>query len=322
MEISQNDVPRWELSKENVQPRARGRDPELLEKALQTGPLLTGKLGPIPDVQQSEDPVQVLYGHVLQLEEENPTSSHALVPVLEAVTKQLAALVEYRNDERHLRLWLTYADLLRDPTTAYGFMQANDIGTELPLFYEAWSTVMEERGRYEEASELYQIGRSRFPDCVSLATRETYYQLRMAERLTNAPEEVEDRRPDPRPRRGPRPGVKASAASFRVFADENAPDSSSAVARNVSRGNFKTLAPDRALRKENAMQPARWNESRLGGAGPAVQRRPATRAYLSAGTVDVYVDESPQPAEPRTSSARLQARRQFGEVHKVNRFLR
>ena len=71
-----------------------------------------------------------------------------LSPTLETVFR-------YKNDPRHLRLWLTYKDLVRDPLDVFRWLHTNDILQELAGFYEGWAGCLESKGRRVLIRELY-----------------------------------------------------------------------------------------------------------------------------------------------------------------------
>ena len=56
-------------------------------------------------------------------------------------------LDSYKNDPRHLRLWLTYKDMVRDPLDVFRWLHTNDVLQELAGFYEGWAGCLESKGR-------------------------------------------------------------------------------------------------------------------------------------------------------------------------------
>lgn len=85
---AEDEAPAWETSKENVQPRARGRDPVQLESALRENPLRKGAAPALPNLENVDDPLQICYDYILRIEESNPTGLHELEPLLESITKK------------------------------------------------------------------------------------------------------------------------------------------------------------------------------------------------------------------------------------------
>mmetsp|Transcript_41245 Transcript_41245/g.162677 ORF Transcript_41245/g.162677 Transcript_41245/m.162677 type:complete len:213 (-) Transcript_41245:1429-2067(-) len=181
--VKVKESPSWEISKENVRPRARGRDPKLLEAALKANPLKKPEIPELPVPDDSQDPLQLYYDFVLRVEQSLPGGSKELVLLLEAVTKRLVAHEEYKNSEKNVRLWLSYADLIPDPKVVYEYMKTNGIGTENPLFYEAWAVVMEERGALKEANELLSTGCARFEGNTRLRGVRDGFDIRATESL-------------------------------------------------------------------------------------------------------------------------------------------
>jgi checkpoint serine/threonine-protein kinase len=53
------------------------------------------------------------------------------------------------------------ADCCSDPSDILEFLEANDIGQDYALFYEAYATSMEVRRKFARADEIYNLGLQR-----------------------------------------------------------------------------------------------------------------------------------------------------------------
>lgn len=57
-----------------------------------------------------------------------------------------------------IKLWLEYADLSQDPLEICSFMQVNEIGIKVALFWIAWAFYLEKGGNFKGADKVYLNG--------------------------------------------------------------------------------------------------------------------------------------------------------------------
>lgn len=67
-------------------------------------------------------------------------------------------LLVYMCVNRLCRRHLPQAENTRDPSDIFKFLHANDIGSNLALFYEAWALVLEDKRKTKEADDVFKEG--------------------------------------------------------------------------------------------------------------------------------------------------------------------
>ncbi|CAM9151163.1 unnamed protein product [Discosporangium mesarthrocarpum] len=112
-----------------------------------------------------DDPLDEWVRHV---EKAKSRSESGLKALLAECTTRFHRDKRYRNDERYLKLWLSYADLTDDPGKVFLLLQCQRIGTRLALFWAAWSYAAEMEDNYSEAARLLDEGNARFAVPASL----------------------------------------------------------------------------------------------------------------------------------------------------------
>ena len=83
-----------------------------------------------------------------------------------------------------LRIWIQYADLVKDPEDIFRFLQVHAIGQEFALYYEAYALCLEKRGSHKDAMAVYELGISNFAMPLDrLRKKLTAFHKRMAKRV-------------------------------------------------------------------------------------------------------------------------------------------
>ncbi|KAN0032410.1 hypothetical protein ACTFIV_006304 [Dictyostelium citrinum] len=157
----------WENTKENIVPLKTGRDPtklalfakqtnqsdEELEKEKQ-------KFETIINEYQGEDPIDNWLKYIKWVQQSYPGGNmkEQLIVLLERCTRLFLSTEKYKNDPRYLRIWITYADMCRDPIEVFSFLEVQRIGFYLSLLYEARAIVYENKGNYEQADKSFKQG--------------------------------------------------------------------------------------------------------------------------------------------------------------------
>lgn len=145
-----------------------------------------------------------------------------------------------RNDERYVRVWLSLASNVREPTWIFELLDEAQVGHGVALFWVAWAFVAEKAERFAEADELYARGTT----CAAaprdlLARRRREFERRMKRHWLRAASSKET--------------SKETRAPFRVLDESARTDKSD-----------KSRAPLRVLGD---------NEDHLGTVGKRISRR-------------------------------------------------
>lgn len=167
------DFEQIELSKENVQPLAAGRNVKSLARALKaqeenspekTRSIFDDGCSEFEDrlsEEGLEDPMAV-WDEYIKWAQQNATSDtlqKRIVPLLQRCTRAFQKDDRYKNDPRYLRAWIKYIDTVHDPADIFAFLEANGIGQRLALFYSSWALVLElKRSQYAEAYAKIEEG--------------------------------------------------------------------------------------------------------------------------------------------------------------------
>jgi hypothetical protein len=220
--------------------------------------------------------------------------------LLERCVDGLKEMDAYRNDERYLRVWLSYADTLEDPEDVFNFLRANNIAQNLALFYSTWAYIMEGKGYFPMAEKLYEEGqRMRAQPEDLLAKQHTHFQQRMLNRVQRMNEkkdrgeetdagdpenDFEQRHAFADKETGLKPlsstkSMLGGRAQFAVFqgpssstsgnGNENGGPTSPHVAPIIAAGGgnggmgWQQLAPATAIRKENSQIPGPWHNTAM-----------------------------------------------------------
>lgn len=159
----------WENFKENSMPIKSGRSISTLERAS----TFTGNISAkhalevqmdefesrISSAEEDEDVLAIWMQYIQWIDASYPQGNLPLKKeVFERCGMSLAQDERYKNDERYLKIWIAYADLLQDPTDVFRYLRANNIGQKLALFYVALAWVSEHRGNFPKAEKAYEKG--------------------------------------------------------------------------------------------------------------------------------------------------------------------
>ena len=131
-------------------------------------------------------------------EDEYPTGGPQsnLLILLERCCRALLKDEAYKNDERYVKVWLKYADLLEDPMDLFRFLCVNRVGERRSLFYVAWALVAEHRKNYSLADKVFSRGkRHGAKPSKMLDQRYRQFQRRMARKWLRQDEGDEDAAP-------------------------------------------------------------------------------------------------------------------------------
>ncbi|KAG1173229.1 hypothetical protein G6F70_006516 [Rhizopus microsporus] len=150
-------------SKENIKPRRQGRHAAALviEEAERDEVMelkhveFKNRLDNMDDL---DDPLNVYVEYYTWTTEMYPYNDTRLLNLLKDATPQFVDDVRYKNDPRYLKLWIEYANLVKEPRDIYVYLVKKDIGQSLALFYEEYANYLEGIQKYDEAEEVYKRG--------------------------------------------------------------------------------------------------------------------------------------------------------------------
>lgn len=221
---------------------------------------------------------------------------------MERCTKELFHLPKYKGDVRYLRIWIQYADLCNDPTDIFKFLESNEIGQGCSLFYEAYATFLEFRGKYNSADQIYQKGIAmKAQPADKLRKKFEAFQNRMAKRIQNRMQDGEDLNLQEEeglrnfglqhgtvqhPRGIQRPETNenlrpANGETLDVFADDDLDHGQAEDGGNVGSSlRWPKFEGTREIRKENVQTPATWDSVSL----------PAKNTSTTASAFEMYQD--------------------------------
>ena len=159
------EAPAWETCKENAQPLRRGRKAEALSERLEKGPAPSDTEetarnafeGRVRDEASSEDPLAPWCEYV-RWQQDTCVTGDGVLPLLERCTHAFKDDARYTDDARYLKMWTSYADLVRDPEPLFEFMNDRYIGVTQSHFWEAWAAALEAKGKPEAADKAYTNG--------------------------------------------------------------------------------------------------------------------------------------------------------------------
>ena len=106
---------------------------------------------PLPNVQpddelEARDPLAFYcqyVGWIMDNYPEGSSTESGLLTVLEEATRRFCGKEVYKDDERYIKLWIEYANLVEQSERVFAFMLANDIGSVFPTPYEEFAVILE-----------------------------------------------------------------------------------------------------------------------------------------------------------------------------------
>ena len=81
-----------------------------------------------------------------------------LLPVLERCAFAFKEDPRYTDDARYLRVWISYADLVRDAEPIFDYLYGRRIGETHTLFWESWAAVLEAKRKLNAADKVFSRG--------------------------------------------------------------------------------------------------------------------------------------------------------------------
>ena len=162
------DVVAWEACKENSQPIRQGRRAAALKSIDVADQTAADERSAkrkeweesLRAMAQGADPLATWVGYIKWTQEAFVTGGKdaRLLQLLEDCAYGLKDDTRYADDVRYLRIWIQYADLVRDPEQIFDYLYDRHIGQNYALFWEAWASVLEVKRKYSSADKAYERG--------------------------------------------------------------------------------------------------------------------------------------------------------------------
>ncbi|NXI56448.1 BUB1B kinase, partial [Chloroceryle aenea] len=145
-----------------------------------------------------DDPLDVWDRYIRWTEQTFPQGGKEsnLAALLERAVKALNEQQRYYKDPRYLNLWLKFGDCCNEPLDLYSYLHSQEIGTTLALLYITWAEVLEARGSFKKADQIFQEGLQRKAEPLEkLQSHHRQFQTRVSRQallgLEEAPDEKE-----------------------------------------------------------------------------------------------------------------------------------
>jgi len=266
-----------EQSKENIAPTPRGRSAVALAKAFQPLPhpsspqdqrnqhaaIRTQFEKDIADSADLDDPLDVWLRYIKWTDDTFPqgqNSESGIARLIERCTEQFKSDKQYRSDPRYLRLWLAYSTYSETPLDIFNFLQRNEIGLDLALYYEEHAALLERMNRKRKADQIFQIGILREARPIE-RLRKRYSEFQ--KRLEISPPDPQEPSTPPPPLRtilgasqaqvaGTAAGTSRSRPKIKVFADTEEPEI------RPGTGGWETIGTLADRKKENSIAAKPW----------------------------------------------------------------
>jgi checkpoint serine/threonine-protein kinase len=271
------DFDAFEHSKENIAPTPRGRSALALAKAFQ--PVIASPQDirnahaavrsqfehDIASSSDLDDPLEVWLRYIKWTDETFPqgqSTESGIARLIERCTDQFKNDKQYKSDPRYLRVWLAYSTYSDAPLDIFVFLQRNEIGQELALYYEEYAAVLERMNRKHKANEVFQMG----------LLREARPMERLQKRYDEFKQRLQISPPDSNEPSSPPPplrtilgasqvtapsGVSRPRPKIQVFADTEEPE-----VRPGSAG-WESIGTIAERKKENTIAPKPWAGEKL-----------------------------------------------------------
>jgi len=287
-----------EQSKENIAPTPRGRSAVALAKAFQplshSSPLHDQRSlhaetraqfeKDIANSSDLDDPLEVWLRYIKWTDEMFPqgqSTESGIARLIERCTEQFKNDKQYKSDPRYLRVWLAYSTYSDTPLDIFAFLQRNEIGQELALYYEEYAAVLERMNRKRKADEIFQMGLLREARPIErLRKRYQEFQHRLQ---VNPPDPNEPSTPPPPLRTilgaaqvssAPTGGQSRARPKIKVFADTEEPEV------RPGSGGWQSIGTLAERKKENTIAAKPWAGEKMPMKGSASSTAPAERLVV------------------------------------------
>eukprot|EP00965_Chrysotila_dentata_P232075 6198750-Pleurochrysis_carterae.AAC.1 len=184
----------WEEAKENAQPLKQGRGKSALALVHEANRPADEELensrrefeAALSEQAQGSDPLQSWCAYVKWTQENFSEGGKRsqLLPLLERCAHQFKDDDRYVDDVRYLRLWILYADHVRDAEQIFDYLYDRQIGQRHAVFWESWAAVLEAKQKLGKADEAYTRGVQAKAEPLSrLRRNHEQFQFRLMRRI-------------------------------------------------------------------------------------------------------------------------------------------
>ena len=195
MASTPDEIPAWEMSKENAAPLMRGRNVESFEKNLQKvkskdvlveAERMKDRFERLIALDDTNDPLVHWLSYIKFHQETYTSDTHAQFLLMERCARTLISNDKYKGDVRFIRLCVLYADKTDHPGDVFKFLHQHKVGTSVALFWTAWAWVAEQKADYAFAEKLFLKGISKEAQPRKLLEqRHRQFQARMSRQWLN-----------------------------------------------------------------------------------------------------------------------------------------
>ena len=205
-----DETPIWERSKENTAPLERGRNVQALEKSFMAhsederhknedqlrqyeSMVRPTESSSFQLAHTNDDPLLHWLSYIKFYQDTYPSDTHAQFLLFERCMRSLYRIDKYANDTRFVRICCRYAGQTERSSEVFQHLYQQKIGSELAMFWIAWSFVCEKQGDYQFAKKILEKGiRKEAKPLNKLESRFQQFQRRMASHWLNATQNGED----------------------------------------------------------------------------------------------------------------------------------
>jgi len=281
-------IEQWEHSKENILPVKSGR--KAAELALVFGTKRTTSV--IDQERQqyeekiqnnTEDPLSSWLEYYTWAKERFPNNHVEQLKIVQNITKIFCNTEMYQQDERYLRIWIIYSDMLTNPVDMFQYLLNKELCTDWAILYEAYALALENSENYKDADEMFKLGINRRAHPVdALKSKYSRFLVRMSEYLARRQQLAEEESQEPasgrresRPRTAlsrlggtssSRMGSSANSNSARVSLITVLSDSDIAAGSDISdefKVRWNEFSTEQESTKENIRLAVGWSGQTL-----------------------------------------------------------
>ena len=189
----------WEACKENAQPVRSGRKVEVLHKALEAPATDIAKQreeweARLQTASADGDPLKLWLDYLgwhRDMCVSGGGPAQQMLPLLERCVFAFKDDSRYTDDVRYLRVWISYADLVRDTESIFNYLYGRQIGQLHTLFWESWAAVLEGKRKHDAADKVFTKGiLMRAQPAGRLESAHRQFQLRLGKFIRGQMEEM------------------------------------------------------------------------------------------------------------------------------------
>ncbi len=138
---------------------------------------------------EGNDPLEPWYEYITWVEQTFARGGKEgdLKPLLEKCIANFKGNEQYNQDERHLEIWIKFANHSPNALEVYNFIHNASLFDMLPKFYIEWAWELEQVGNYKKAEQTFKIAKKAIvgpPEARdALDTKHKQFQARVMKRM-------------------------------------------------------------------------------------------------------------------------------------------